>query len=103
MGTTIELVHDRFLTGIVCCDVNPTDKNAFDEVDRLCKGLYNGTTNGWRTVREEDCIRRGEPWDDTKPIPCEDYPNRWHYVVLTQFAEEKLKINMMKVSIKQNN
>jgi hypothetical protein len=32
MGTTIELVHDRFFTGVICCDVNPTDKNAFRRI-----------------------------------------------------------------------
>jgi hypothetical protein len=82
MGATIELAQDMFLSGIVCCDVSPDSENAFDEVDRLCKQLYNGTTNGWKTVREEDCQHK-QSWDDVKPVACKNYPNRWHYVVLT--------------------
>lgn len=83
MGREIELVRDRMLSGIVCCDVDPTSgEGAFDEVDRLCRKLYNGTTGGWRTVREKDNLF-GATWDEVKPIPCEEHQNRWHYVVST--------------------
>ena len=82
MGREIELLRDHLLNGIVCCDVNPTSENAFDEVDRLCKQLYNGTTGGWRTLREGDNLF-GRTWDEVKPIPCKERQNRWHYVVIT--------------------
>lgn len=82
MGREIELVRDRLLSGIVCCDVNPTSENAFDEVDRLCKQLYNGTTGGWRTLRKEGNLF-GATWDEVKPVPCEEHQKRWHYMVIT--------------------
>lgn len=79
----IELVRDRIFSGVVCCDVDPDSENAFDEVDRLAQTIYNGTTAGWRSLRKSDCELRDIPWDESKPGPCEDYPNRWHYVVIT--------------------
>ena len=70
MGREIELVCDRLLSGIVCCDVDPASEGAFDEVDRLCRRLYNGTTGGWRTVRGEEVNLFGATWDEVKPVPC---------------------------------
>ena len=77
----IELVHDRILSAIVCCDVDPEADGAFDEVDKRAKTLYNGTDeHPWHTVRENHDLHGGD-WENIKPIACEDYPGRWHYVM----------------------
>lgn len=79
----IELVTDRILTAIFCCDVDPESEDAFEKVDEMLKAFPNGTMNGWRCIREEDAVRFGAPWERVKPVPCKDHPGRWHYVALT--------------------
>lgn len=81
----IEIVRDHFLSAIVCCDINPSREDCFDELDRQLGSIYNGTSGGWKALRPDDetFIEGNRLWDDSKPIPCKDLPGRWHYVVIT--------------------
>ena len=75
----IEVVRDRMLSAIVCCDIDPESKNAFDRVDRELLTLDNGTESSpWKTVRPDD---KDYIPDKSAPGPCQDKPGRWHYVV----------------------
>lgn len=65
----VEIVRDRMLSAIVCCDIDPERTDCYDELDTQLSSIYNSTHNGWS--------------ERSKPIPCRDKPGRWHYVVIT--------------------
>lgn len=78
----IELVHDRVLSAIVCCDIDPASEGAFDKVDQEAALLNNGTLmSPWKAVREDGNLR-GSSWKNIKPGPCQEKPGFWHYVVI---------------------
>jgi hypothetical protein len=75
------IIRDHIFWGIVCCDVDPNSEGAFDQVDGLLKSIYSGTKNGWRTLRENDNLH-DRSWDDVKPVGCDDFESRWHYMIV---------------------
>lgn len=77
--TMVEIIRDRGLSGIACCDIDPASGDCYDELDRQLAGICNGTSNGWMALRPEDPLWRS----DCVPVPCADIPCRWHYVVIT--------------------
>lgn len=78
----MELVHDRLLSAIVCCDIDPASEGAFDQVDLEASQIDNGTKMcPWKCVREDSLLWE-TPWDDIKPVPCREKPGFWHYVVV---------------------
>ena len=81
----VEVIRDRIFSAIVCCDIDPTGEDCFDELDRQLASVYNGTTGGWKALRpDREEFASGEcSWDKSKPIPCRDIPGRWHYVCIT--------------------
>jgi hypothetical protein len=89
----VEVIRDRLLNAIVCCDIDPEREDCFDELDRQLAPIYNGTQNGWHALRpdnwrftdpdaKETPFGSKDPWEACKPGPCADLPGRWHYVVV---------------------
>lgn len=77
----IELVQDRVLTGVVCCNINPNSKDAFKRVDMAARTIHNGTkSSSWTTIKADDALM-GKHWGMIKPLPCSKNPGFWHYVV----------------------
>lgn len=57
---------------IVCAESDATDK----EILSVCnRDNYAGTKNGWIRV-----LREGDEYE--RPVPCNEFPNRLHFVVL---------------------
>ncbi len=89
----VEMVRDRFLSAIVCCDIDPEREDCFDALDEELKEMPNGTTGGWKALRpdnwrfttskEENPFATDNTWEECKPRPCADLSGRWHYVVIT--------------------
>jgi hypothetical protein len=67
MGEII-VIRETLLGMQICTTIPPEQKDTINA--KLVElGLnVSGTTHGW-TLEE-----------DIPAIPCEDYPNRWHYV-----------------------
>lgn len=75
----VEIIRDRIFSAIVCCDIDPSNNDCYDELDRQLEGIFNGTINGWKALRQTDSL-----WNlQCAPLPCEETPGRWHYVVIT--------------------
>lgn len=75
----VEIVREHILSAVVCCDIDPSHDDCYDELDRQLSGIENGTANGWKALRPTDC-----GWQpDSAPVPCANVPGRWHYVVIT--------------------
>ena len=75
----IELVRDKILSAIVCCDIDPSSDDAFDRVDQEARTIDNGTISSpWKALRPTDTGYT----EQSAPGPCADKPNRWHYVVI---------------------
>ena len=58
----------------VCTVADATDEEILEVCNRENPA---GTSNGWSTVCHED----GDFFGKTAPGPCEDYPDRVHYLV----------------------
>jgi len=58
----------------VCAVADATD----EEILEVCNSKNPaGTTNGWGIVAREDYER-----EDARPVDCEDYPGRKHFIVI---------------------
>jgi hypothetical protein len=81
----VEVIKERIFSAIVCCDIDPEEEDCFDKLDKQLKSIYNGTTGGWKALRpDREEFSSGErSWDKSKPVPCKDIADRWHYVVIT--------------------